>query len=49
MFLELHFVALVDDDDGESPSEVVDEHEDDESVGLICDRSITQLVAGLQC
>ena len=42
-------MALVDDDDGESPSEVVDEHEDDESVGLICDRSITQLVAGLQC
>ena len=48
MFLELHFVALVDDDD-ESSSEVVDEHEDDESVNLICDRSISQLVAGLQC
>jgi len=48
MFLELHFVALVDGDD-ESSSEVVDEHEDDESVNLICNRSITQLVAGLQC
>ena len=47
MFLELHFVTLVDDD--ESPSEEVDEHEDDESVDLICDRLITQLVAGLQC
>ena len=49
MFLELHFVALVDDDDDESSSEVVDEHEDDESINLICDRSISQLVAGLQC
>ena len=46
MFLELHLVALVDDDN-ESSSEVVDEH--DESVNLICDRSITQLGAGLQC
>ena len=49
MFLELHFVALVDDDDGESPSEVVDEHEDDENVDLICNRSIMQLVTSLQC
>jgi len=48
MFLELHLVALVDDDN-ESSSEVVDEHEDDESVDMICNRSITQLVAGLQC
>ena len=47
MFLELHLVALVDDDN-ESSSEVVNEHEDD-GVNLICDRSITQLVAGLQC
>ena len=43
MFLELHFVALVDDDD-ESSSEVVDEHEDDVSVDMICNRSIEQLV-----
>ena len=47
MFLELHFVALVDDD--ESSSEVVDEHEDDENVDLICNRSIIQLVTSLQC
>ena len=42
MFLELHFVALVDGD--ESSSEVVDEHEHDESVDVICNRSIVQLV-----
>ena len=41
-------MALVDDDN-ESSSEVGDEHEDDESVDMICNRSITQLVAGLQC
>ena len=46
MFLELHFVALVDDD---ASSEVVGEHEDDENVDLICNRSIIQLVTSLQC
>ena len=43
MFLELHLVALVDDDN-ESSSEVVDEHEDDENVDLIWNISIIQLV-----
>ena len=48
MFLELHFVVLVDDDN-ESSSEVVDEHEDDENVDLICNRLIMQLATSLQC